>query len=89
MWKVTKQREYESGRYDIVIRAQDYPGRRIRLTVEEEISKCCEKWRGTLYAVSQADGPTERWLVLKSDHNMLLGPFNFCPECGRKLEGNK
>jgi len=45
MWRTVKQKEYGASRYDIVIRAEDYPDRNIRITVEEEVNECCEKWR--------------------------------------------
>jgi hypothetical protein len=47
-------------------------GKHIRVTVEEEVSECCEKWRG-----HSIPCPSGGWLA--------PGWAKFCPECGRKL----
>ena len=49
-------------------------GRRVRITVEEEVSECCEKWRDVKVARTLPHGSTMFDLKPK-----------FCPECGRKL----
>jgi hypothetical protein len=46
-------------------------GHRIRVTVEEEVSECCEKWRGHISCQYLPSGTRD--------------PFKFCPECGKKL----
>ena len=66
-WKVRRQWEMRLG--------DDWPifpeldGKAVRVTVEEEVNECCEKWRGH-YSCALAD----KGCV-----------FAFCPECGRKL----
>jgi hypothetical protein len=57
----------------------------LRVTVEEEVNECCEKWRDALYTVPRSSGSPQRWVVRKSKDDVLLGPFVFCPECGKKL----
>jgi hypothetical protein len=56
-------------------------GRHIRVTVEEEVGECCEKWRGasTWRNTVSTFGSTSAC--------SLTGPTYpaFCPECGRKL----
>ncbi len=49
-------------------------GKRVRVTVEEEVSECCEKWR---------DGATVSFNALL--WTAPFGGIKFCPECGRKL----
>jgi hypothetical protein len=62
-------------------------GNMIRVTVEEEVSECCEKWRGssslTAYKsnVVTEGGRCIQWL----NHERVTGNLNFCPECGKKL----
>jgi hypothetical protein len=53
------------------------PGRNIRITMEEEVSACCERWRGD-------------WLnlcgTLPSGARVTHGiKCSFCPECGKRL----
>ena len=54
-------------------------GKSLRVTVEEEVSECCEKWRGV--HVGTADKTTEymSWEIYDE------GTAKFCPECGKKL----
>jgi len=51
------------------------PDRNIRITIEEEISGCCEKWRGAYIYAYSTDS---------SMSSCSLAP-TFCPECGKKL----
>ena len=55
-----------------------FVGKRVRVTVEQEVSECCEKWRGAMVT---------RLLALRDpDSWMNVGyQARFCPECGRKL----
>jgi len=46
------------------------PGRNIRIRMEEEVSECCEKWRGK-YVV-----PTD---------SLEIERVRFCPTCGKRL----
>lgn len=50
-------------------------GKRVRVTVEEEVSECCERWRGlrNVYEIAGCE-------PLLSDYQAT-----FCPECGRRL----
>jgi hypothetical protein len=57
------------------------PGRNIRITMEEEVNECCEKWRGASIwrnSVSTC-GSTSAC--------SSVGPTYpaFCPECGKRL----
>ena len=61
-----------------------YPkANRYRITVEEEVSECCEKWRGETiripspHIVCREDCPA----YVYYDTRLAM----FCPECGRKL----
>jgi len=55
-------------------------GKHIRVTVEEEVSECCEKWRGkSIYTIDEASRFQAGGTVL-----MHQEP-EFCPRCGRKL----
>ncbi|MFA5054372.1 MAG: hypothetical protein WC565_09950 [Parcubacteria group bacterium] len=49
-------------------------GKKYRVTVEEEVSECCEAWRGSL-AHAYKGGVRARF----------AGEPKFCPECGRRL----
>jgi hypothetical protein len=57
------------------------PGRNIRIRMEEEVSECCEKWRGAQIWRSSFStcGSTSAC--------SSVGPCYpaFCPECGSKL----
>lgn len=53
------------------VRVANVAGKHIRVTVEEEVSECCEKWRGHR---SCEYGTGAQQAV-----------FKFCPECGGKL----
>ena len=46
-----------------------------RVTVEEEVRDCCERWRGRVL-----EGYSRREIDVRPVHL-----FAFCPECGRKL----
>lgn len=52
-----------------------FVGKRVRVTVEEEVGECCEKWQGP------------RNVYRPTDFDPLLADYTakFCPECGRKL----
>ena len=50
-------------------------GRRVRITVEIEVSECCEKWR--VVSTCRPGVCT----ILGED----IGAVRFCPECGKKL----
>jgi hypothetical protein len=56
-------------------------GKHVRVTVEEEVSECCERWRGASVwrSIVTTEGTTS---ACSSD-----GPYypRFCPECGRPL----
>jgi len=55
-------------------------GKHTRVTVEEEVSECCEKWRGkSIYTIEDASRFQAGGTVL-----MHQEP-EFCPRCGRKL----
>jgi hypothetical protein len=77
-WRKVWATEYDVHQSDIdgsalPLASMGVLGKRIRVTVEEEVSECCEKWRGgvTLGKMAAAwDWKTEA---------------KFCPECGRKL----
>jgi len=56
-----------------------YPNRKVRVTIEEEVNKCCEKWRRDTFKTTNGD----RWL--RSSFCDPVGPINCCPECGKKL----
>ena len=51
------------------------PDKEIRITYEEYISECCEKWRGL------------RNVYRPTDFDPILADYaaKFCPECGNKL----
>ena len=51
-----------------------FRGDRVRVTVEEEVSECCEKWRQALCFT----GGHGRW-------DELIGPVIYCPTCREKL----
>ncbi|MFA5053648.1 MAG: hypothetical protein WC565_06305 [Parcubacteria group bacterium] len=73
-WKEVWRNEDEEARELLGRAGYGIVGRqKIRMTVEEEVSECCEKWRGgvTLGKMAAAwDWKTEA---------------KFCPECGRRL----
>jgi len=48
-----------------------------RVTVEEYVNECCEKWRGGAYSTHP----------LGKTGMVFCESVKFCPECGRKLEG--
>lgn len=52
------------------------PGRNIRITMEEEVSECCEKWHG----LRNVYRPTDFFDPLLADY-----AAKFCPECGKRL----
>jgi hypothetical protein len=58
-----------------VSRAACDPSRLYRVTIEEQVSECCEKWRGRSAFVVGVGYQHPAHKVLAS----------FCPECGRKL----
>jgi hypothetical protein len=63
------------------------PGRNIRITMEEEVKECCEKWR-RLTAGNDDRRDGSRWLRVKYDQSCvagLYGPVVFCPECRKPL----
>ncbi len=78
-WKRTASYEWlageprELGASELLSIVRNLKDRAVRVTVEEEVSECCEKWRGgvTLGKMAAAwDWKTEA---------------KFCPECGRQL----
>jgi hypothetical protein len=75
-WKTRVQ--YESkplpGPHTIEIAWDGKPGQLIRVTVEEEVSECCERWRQALCFT----GGHGRW-------DELIGPVIYCPTCREKL----
>jgi hypothetical protein len=54
----------------------DFGGGSVRVTVEEEVSECCEKWRVGTTRVQWSNGC--------NDVTYIVNP-KFCPECGKKL----
>jgi hypothetical protein len=77
------------GRFGPAVLEHLKPTQRIRITVEEEVNECCEKWRGMTEGSDFCrDG--SRWLPIRVYASPLAitklhGPVRFCPECGRKL----
>ena len=63
------------------------PLRKFRVTIEQEVSECCERWRGKLAVacdkiIAEECHPT---IVLGDIHVQSSPPAKFCPECGKKL----
>jgi len=88
MWRKIAEREVDGVRvyhetpHDVsasvnglCIPGNNYLGKHIRVTVEEEVSECCEKWRGNPVCLPPGRNPLH-W---------FQAPAKFCPECGRKL----
>ena len=65
--------ESPDGRWLYVPIERSLHGKHIRVTVEEAVDDCCEKWRRQ-YASILVDG--------KIKYGVYCG---FCPECGSKL----
>ncbi len=57
------------------------PGKEIRITVEEEVNECCDRWR-TACIGNDNQRDCSRWLQLYGGGRYKI---IFCPECGRKL----
>ena len=62
-------------------------GKHIRVTLEEEVGECCEKWRGLLGGSPKFTDGTA-WLQIfvggQAGYH-LHGPVVYCPTCGKKL----
>ncbi|MFA6270850.1 MAG: hypothetical protein WC657_06625 [Candidatus Paceibacterota bacterium] len=58
-----------------------FRGDNVRVTVEEIVSECCEKWRGKHVATRELDSTSIRIRYLVGEECCPT----FCPECGRKL----
>jgi hypothetical protein len=54
-------------------------GKMMRVTIEEAVDECCEKWRGN-YAFSTWNYGGPAWVC---DANRIRPTF--CPECGKRL----
>jgi len=55
-----------------------FRGDKLRVTVEEEVSECCEKWRrGYIFGSVNRPGA-----VYCLNDGLAV---RFCPECGKKL----
>jgi hypothetical protein len=89
MWKQVHQEEHVDVRphlyydgtstpavYFLAVPIEGLVGKHIRVTVEEEVSECCEKWRG-------ADAIAREWTSTASMSWTVRAKF--CPECGRRL----
>ncbi len=73
MWKRISQTEYTANGEMHGVTVPVPNGHRMRVTVEEEVNECCEKWRG-------------RYACLMRNWEVEGGAdCVFCPECGRKL----
>jgi hypothetical protein len=92
MWKQVDQFEWDAnaksgrGYLSLYGRLDKMMDRHTRVTVEEEVPECCEKWRGKLVGNDACrDGSV--WLQVRGPATMekLLGPVFFCPECGGRL----
>jgi hypothetical protein len=76
-WKQKRQFECVASTGTSLIDTSDLWGKRIRVTVEEEVSECCEKWRGAAVSYHHV-------------HGELMGGgggyvATYCPECGKRL----
>lgn len=62
-------------------------GKLIRITIEEAVDECCEKWSGLLGANDNCRDGTA-WIQVfvggKTRYH-LYGPVVYCPTCGKKL----
>ncbi|MFA5053558.1 MAG: hypothetical protein WC565_05850 [Parcubacteria group bacterium] len=56
--------------------------RHIRVVVEEEVSECCDRWRCRTALDMRKDW---RCRVVLIPGHCAIGPFTFCPECGKRL----
>ncbi len=64
------------------VRVADVTGKHIRVTVEEEVSECCEKWRaGVAVACDWYDDTTSPKV---GGVRCVIAP-DFCAKCGKKL----
>jgi len=64
------------------------PGRNIRITIDEEVSECCERWRGaSMWRSSSVTVATSSPVFPSASSVCTSGPMHptYCPECGRKL----
>ncbi len=87
MWKKIWATEYTVSQGDIdgsavPLAAMNVLGKHIRVTVEEEASKCCEKWRaGVAVACDWYDDTTSPQV---GGVRCVIAP-DFCAKCGKKL----
>lgn len=58
-------------------------GKRFRVTVEEEVNECCEKWRGRVASADAKVASTINGGFLYTEVHSCRPTF--CPECGRRL----
>lgn len=58
-------------------------GKSLRVTVEEEVSECCEKWIGWLAVSCSRLEQGERGTFIYGVKG--CAGAKFCPECGKKL----
>ena len=85
-WRKVWATEYDVHQSDIdgsalPLASMGVLGKRIRVTVEEEVSECCEKWRGA--GIWRSSVTTEG---TTSECSSVWPCYpTFCPECGRKL----
>jgi len=62
------------------------PGRNIRIRVEEEVSACCEKWRGACGLTAYKSREVSEGLATWLQRETVTGTAKFCPECGEPLQ---
>lgn len=74
----------------LCIPGDNYLGKHIRVTIEADISACCEKWRA-LTVMNNAEGVAARCFHIYLGPNLMTvqGPVEYCPGCGKKLQGGE
>jgi hypothetical protein len=83
-WKVVESVKLYPGNASFVAGAPLCGVRRV--TVEEEVGECCEKWRG-FFVGNDNCRDCSNWLRVAKWGELptLCGPVTVCPTCGRKL----
>jgi hypothetical protein len=80
-----------SGRYEnpstdiagsVIGHLERLKGKFVRVTIEEAVSECCEKWRGYLHP---GGGIPMLRVNEPGRYSDLVGPVIYCPTCQKKL----
>ena len=97
-WKVVHQEEGEAVHHVtltenggcklkkyMIVGIEPLVGKRVRITVEEEVKDCCERWRGRIVY-----GEAKTMMIGEHPSFCECCPPKaacaFCPECGERLE---